>query len=217
MKSILCFGDSNTWGCPPRRHFGDVPRYGPDVRWPGVLRTALGSDCTVVEEGLGGRTTVWSDPIEGEHKNGRTYLVPCLASHRPLDLVIVMLGTNDLKRRFGLSAADIAAGAGSLVDLIHASGAGPAGGRPAVLLVSPPPIAALDLFAEMFEGAAEKSRQLARHYEREAAARGCAFLDAGRFIRSSDVDGIHLDVDAHKTLGGVIAEELRTARWGRAE
>ena len=138
MKSILCYGDSNTWGCPPRRHFGEVPRYGPDVRWPGVLRTALGSDCTVVEEGLGGRTTrVEAEcPIEGEQQNGGTYLVPCLASHRPLDLVIVMLGTNDLKHRFGLSAADIAARRG-LAGAIssHASGAGPAGGRPAVLLV----------------------------------------------------------------------------------
>jgi lysophospholipase L1-like esterase len=217
MKSILCYGDSNTWGCPPRRHFGDVPRYGPDVRWPGVLRTALGSGYAVVEEGLGGRTTVWNDPIEGEHKNGRTYLVPCLASHRPLDLVIVLLGTNDLKHRFGLSAADIAAGAGSLVDVIQASDAGPAGGRPAVLLVCPPPLGGLDLFAAMFEGASEKSRQLAHHYQRQAAMRDCAFLDAGRFIRSSEIDGIHLDADAQRTLGGVIAERVRSMQWGRAE
>jgi lysophospholipase L1-like esterase len=208
-KTILCYGDSNTWGCPPRRHFGSVPRYGEDTRWPGVLRTALGPGFAVVEEGLGGRTTVWDDPIEGAHKNGKTYLTPCLASHRPLDLVAVMLGTNDLKHRFGLSAADIAAGAGALVDLVNSSGTGPGDAKPVVLLVCPPPLGRLDLFAVVFEAAAGKSRQLARHFEREAAARGCAFLDAGQFVRSSDIDGVHLDIDAQRALGTAVAQTIR--------
>jgi lysophospholipase L1-like esterase len=208
-KTILCYGDSNTWGCPPRRHFGEMPRYGVDVRWGSVLRTTLGIDCVVVEEGLGGRTTVWDDPVEGEHKNGKTYLTPCLASHRPLDLVVVMLGTNDLKHRFGLSAADIAAGAAALVDLIHSSGTGPGGTKPGVLLICPPPVGRLDLFASMFEGAAEKSPQLACHFEREANAHGCAFLDAGKVIRSSDIDGIHLEVDAQQILGHAVAQAIK--------
>lgn len=209
-RTILCYGDSNTWGCPPRRHFGDMPRYGEDIRWGSVLRTTLGAGYAVVEEGLGGRTTVWDDPVEGEHKNGRTYLTPCLASHRPLDLVVVLLGTNDLKHRFGLSASDIAAGAGALVDLIRSSASGPGAASPGVLLVCPPPLGALDLFAAMFEGATEKSRHLARHYQREAAARGCAFFDAGTVIRSSDVDGIHLDVAAQQALGRAVAYQVRT-------
>jgi lysophospholipase L1-like esterase len=78
MKTILCYRDSNTWGCPPLEQWQMVERYGPDVRWGSVLRTTLGSAYGVVEEGLGGRTTVWDDPIEGEHKNGKRYLLPCL-------------------------------------------------------------------------------------------------------------------------------------------
>jgi lysophospholipase L1-like esterase len=93
MKAILCYGDSNTWGYDPVTK-GRFPR---DMRWTGVLRQSLGDDYLVIEEGLNGRTTVWDDPIEG-YKNGAAYLVPCLTTHRPLDLVIIMLGTNDLKR-----------------------------------------------------------------------------------------------------------------------
>lgn len=207
--NILCYGDSNTWGTPPRQDFGDVPRYGEDVRWGSVLRTALGAGHSVVEEGLGGRTTVWDDPVEGEHRNGRRYLLPCLLSHRPLDLVILLLGTNDLKHRFGLSAADIAAGAGALVDLVRTSGAGRAAGAPAVLLVCPPPLGRLDLFAAMFEGATAKSLRLAHEYEAIARERSCAFLDAGQLISSSDVDGIHFDVAAQQALGAAIACRVR--------
>ncbi|MGO4839576.1 GDSL-type esterase/lipase family protein, partial [Rhizobiaceae sp. 2RAB30] len=95
MRSVLCFGDSNTHGQVPG--MGPLDRYGPHVRWPGVLRAELGAGWHVIEEGLSGRTTVRDDPIEGAHKNGRTYLRPCLQSHASLDLVILMLGTNDLK------------------------------------------------------------------------------------------------------------------------
>ena len=97
MRRILCFGDSNTWGYDP----ATGERFDEQTRWTGVLQAALGGDYTVIEEGLNGRTTVWDDPIEG-HKNGHEYLVPCLETHRPLDLVVLMLGTNDLKRRFSL-------------------------------------------------------------------------------------------------------------------
>ena len=103
MKSILCYGDSNTWGYDPQTR----SRFPHDVRWTGVLASSLGTGYRVVEEGLNGRTTRWDDPIEAG-RNGLTFLQPCLESHLPLDLVIVMLGTNDLKQRFGLSASDIA-------------------------------------------------------------------------------------------------------------
>ncbi|MCW5845462.1 MAG: hypothetical protein KIT77_29690, partial [Caldilinea sp.] len=105
MKRILCFGDSNTWGYDPVSQ----DRYARNARWPGVLRQQIGAGYEVIEEGLNGRTTVWNDPIEG-YKNGRDYLIPCLETHRPLDLVIILLGTNDLKKRFSLSAYDIAQG-----------------------------------------------------------------------------------------------------------
>ena len=113
MKTILCYGDSNTWGYDP----ANQTRYPRDVRWPGVLRNGLGDGYIVIEEGLNGRTTVWDDPIELD-KNGATYLRPCIQTHKPLDFVIIMLGTNDLKTRFSLPAYDIASGAGVLVDIV---------------------------------------------------------------------------------------------------
>ena len=116
LKEVLCYGDSNTWGYNPITK----ERYEKDERWTGVLQNALGNDYHVIEEGLNGRTTVWDDPIEG-FKNGKTYLIPCLETHKPLDLVIIMLGTNDLKKRFSLSAYDIAQGAGVLIDVVYKS------------------------------------------------------------------------------------------------
>ena len=100
MAVILCYGDSNTWGYDP---VGNA-RFGPDDRWTGVLRTTLGSAHSVIEEGLNGRTTNVDDQIE-EHRNGRTYLMPCVQSHAPFDVITIMLGTNDLKERFHRSAA----------------------------------------------------------------------------------------------------------------
>ncbi len=210
MKNILCYGDSNTHGSPPYDPALNAPRYGTDVRWGSVMRTILGAEYWVVEEGLGGRTTVWDDPVEGLNRNGKTFLMTALESHQPLDLVIVMLGTNDLKSRFAKSAADIAYGAGSLLDVILKSGCGPNYSAPKALLVCPAPTATLNpFFADMFAGAAEKSRQLAPFYQKQAELRGCAFLDAGKFITSSDRDGIHLEASEQQKLGQAVASKVR--------
>jgi lysophospholipase L1-like esterase len=208
MKSILCYGDSNTWGCIPLPGPDPASRFPPATRWPGVLRRELGDGYWIVEAGLNGRTTVWNDPLE-PHRNGRKLLLPTLLTHQPLDLVIIMLGTNDLKHRINASAAEIAAGAGMLVDIVAASGCGPDGRAPQTLLVCPPPIAEVDQFDDEFEGGAEKSRRLAGHYSAAAAARSCAFLDAGSVISSSDVDGIHLEEPEHERLGLAVAEHVR--------
>ena len=204
MKTVLCYGDSNTWGSDPET--GE--RFAPGVRWPGVLARELGDGFRVVEEGLSGRTTVRDDPIEGAHKNGRTYLRACLESHKPIDLVTIMLGTNDLKERFGASASDIAQGAASLAEETLRSGCGPEGGAPVVLLISPPPVAKLTDMAEMFEAAEEKSGRFAVHYRHFADQAGCEFLDAGTVIVSSDIDGIHLEADEHRKLGVAVAASI---------
>jgi lysophospholipase L1-like esterase len=204
MKTILCYGDSNTWGYNPV----DAGRYPRDVRWTGVLAHELGPDYQVVEEGLNGRTTVWDDPIEG-YKNGRDYLIPCLETHKPVDLVVLMLGSNDLKMRFSLPAYDIANGAGVLVGVIQQSAAGLDGRAPRVLLMAPPPVARLTDFAEMFEGAAAKSKKFAEHYRRVADECGCEFLDAGAVVVSSDVDGLHFDPPEHRKLGLAVAHRVR--------
>jgi lysophospholipase L1-like esterase len=204
MKRILCFGDSNTWGYDPV----SKDRYEKDVRWTGILGCSLGSDYEVIEEGLNGRTTVWEDPIEG-YKNGYSYLIPCLETHRPLDLVIIMLGTNDLKKRFNVSAFDIAQSAGVLVNVVMKSSAGREGAAPQVLLIAPPPVATLTGFAEIFEGAEPKSMKLGAYYHMVAEELGCSFLYAGEVIQSSEVDGIHFDPEEHKNLAAAVAAKVQ--------
>ncbi len=204
MKKVLCYGDSNTWGY----RGGDAKRFGRDVRWTGVLRQQLGSGYEVVEEGLNGRTTVWDDPIEGS-RNGETYLVPCLETHAPMDLVVIMLGTNDLKMRFSLSAYDIAAGMEKLINIIEKSESGMDGSAPQVLLLCPAPVGKLTDFAEMFEGGQEKSRKLAGYYMDIAQRHGCGFIDIGSVAQTCDEDGIHFDEKAHKAIGAAVSKRVR--------
>ena len=203
-KTILCYGDSNTWGYNPATQ----GRYARNERWTGVLREELGEGYYVIEEGLNGRTTVWDDPLE-DYRNGKEYLLPCLRSHKPLDLVVIMLGTNDLKARFSAPACTVAEGAGVLVDLVTKSETGPREGAPQVLLVAPPPFATLSEFAEDFKGGREKSMLLSRHFRVIAEERGCALLDAGEVIVSSELDGIHLDLAEQRKLGVAIAGRVR--------
>jgi len=204
MKTVLCFGDSNTWGAVPMARMDEAPRHPRAERWPGVLQAELGAGWQVVAEGLPGRTTVLEDPIEGEHLSGRLYLRPCLDSHKPLDLIVLMLGTNDFKRRFGLEAEDVAAGVGRLLAEIRqfAHGATPA---PQVLLVCPPPIQVTGIFTTMFAGAAERFRPLPALLRALAAKEGASYFDAGSIIQASPLDGIHYDAAAHGTLGRAIA------------
>jgi lysophospholipase L1-like esterase len=203
-KTVLCYGDSNTWGYDPATQ----GRYARDTRWTGVLRRDLGDGYLVIEEGLNGRTTVWDDPIEG-YKNGKEYLIPCLETHKPIDLVVILLGTNDLKMRFNVPACDIAAGAGVLVDIVAKSETGPGDSAPQVLLIAPPPIAKLSDFAETFEGGTAKSKLLSHHFRLVAEEHGCALLDASEVIFSSDLDGIHLDLSEHRKLGEAIAGRVK--------
>jgi lysophospholipase L1-like esterase len=164
----------------------------------------------VIAEGLNGRTTVHDDPIE-PYRSGAYALPPCLMSHAPLDLLIIALGCNDLKKRFSVSAFDIAEGAAHLIFLARAYGEGPDGRPPKILLIAPPPIAKLTTYAEMFEDAAEKSRLLGERYQEIAERDGVAFLDAGEVIHCSDLDGIHFEADQHERLGRAAAEAARKA------
>ena len=202
MKTILCYGDSNTWGMSP----STLDRYAPDVRWPGVIQNELGIGYHIAEEGLPGRTTVREDPIE-QGCNGKTYLVPCLASHSPLDLVIIMLGTNDLKMRFSVPALDIAAGIGVLVSIVKHSQSGQDDESPEILVVSPPAINPHQDRGEwdVYEGGIEKSQKLGKALSLVADEHNVYFFDAVEVIQSSEIDGIHMDPDAHRTLGENLA------------
>lgn len=204
MKRVLCYGDSNTWGYDPATR----RRFSPDVRWTGVLANRLGSDYQVIEEGLNGRTTRWDDPIE-PGRNGLASLRPCLDTHEPLDLVIVMLGTNDLKQRFNLTASDIAQSAAELTATAALFARDDAGQPARALLVAPAAVVTLTEFDEMFAGAKEKSRQFSHYFRLASGWYDVPFFDAGSVIVSSEKDGIHLDADEHRKLGEALAVEVR--------
>lgn len=207
MKTIVCFGDSNTYGTPGMPHPTFWGRFGRDDRWPGVMRLALGPDFEIIEEGLPGRTTVHDDPIEGADKNGLKALPMVLGSHRPIDLLVICLGTNDLKARFAVTADDIAASVGLLVQIAQASQAGPDGKPPEILVIVPAPILETGCLAGHFRGGAETSLGFGRCFEAVMARLDVAFLDAGTLIVSDPLDGIHLAKDGHAVLGRAVAEQ----------
>jgi lysophospholipase L1-like esterase len=208
IRTIVCFGDSNTHGTDAL----DGSRHPRDVRWPGVLRSTLGEGFEVIEEGLGGRTTVFDSPL-APARNGRDYLLPCLWSHEPVDLVIIMLGTNDLKRIHGLTANEIALGAGLLIDLARQSLAGPGGRSPAVVLVAPVPLGEPTERSVVwgFGTAREESAKLADAYRVVAREHDVPFLDAGSVATVSAQDGVHLDADAHRAIGTALGALVREA------
>ena len=205
MKTIVCFGDSNTWGADPT----NPGRFAHDVRWTGVLASQLGSAYRIIEEGLNGRTTVM-DELGEPNRNGLTYLVPCIDSHHPFDLITIMLGTNDIKYRFNRQAADIAESVSLLADIVRSSAFGPGGAAPEVLIICPPPIGKLTDLDGIFAGSLEKSLAMPRYYEWAARRTASGYLNAGDFIRSSDDDGVHFDAENHRRLGIAIADKVRT-------
>jgi len=212
MKRILCYGDSNTWGYIPE----SGGRYSEEIRWPMKLQKILGDTCRIIEEGLNGRTTVVDDPIQ-PYRCGLEYLRPCLLSHMPLDLVVLMLGTNDTKRRFALSASEIARGVEQLVGAVRESGAGPvtvgsagsgpAGSSPRILILSPPLIGTYSKNDD-FEGAAEKSLNFGEEFSAVAEAYGCGFLNLGRHLSAAENDGVHLTPEQHALLAELTSEKI---------
>lgn len=208
MPTILCFGDSNTYGTAPMAHLADARRLGRGERWPTLMAAQLGAGYEVIEAGHPGRTTLHDDPMEGANRNGLRHLPVLLESHRPLDLVIVKLGTNDLKTRFSVTAFDIARSIERLLLEIEGAQSGPDFGVPKLLVVAPPPILETGCLEGMFEGGAAKSRQFAALMGAVAAEHGAAFLDAGAHIAVSPVDGIHYDAKAHADLAGILARTV---------
>lgn len=203
-KTILCFGDSNTWGADPERG----GRHPFNVRWPGVLRQLLGPDCWVIEEGLGGRTTTWDDPLEGD-KNGRKHLPVLLWSHCPIDLVIIMLGTNDLKARFQVPAVDTAEAVGQLVDAVRTSPCGPGWQAPKAMVICPPPILEVGQVGRMFAGGAATSQEFRPAFEAMAQGRNLDLIYAQDHCQSHPADGIHLDATAHQALAQAVHARVK--------
>ena len=213
MKTVLVFGDSNSWGWDPSNDLiKPIARWSDDIRWPGVMQKELGSDFKVLVDGLSGRTTVWDDPIR-EYRRGKDQIIPSMDAAAPIDLLIIFVGTNDLKLRFSVSAQDIASSAALLVRKAIAQIEAFTAGKPKVILVGPPPLGPVSkgIFKEMFGGNEEKSTQLGACYKVVADALGVDYIDAGTVVKSSDIDGVHLDADQHELLGKAMAKAVKKA------
>jgi lysophospholipase L1-like esterase len=204
MKTVLCFGDSNTWGYVPG---SDGERFSRDIRWPLQLARALGDEWDVIAEGLNGRTATLDSPV-ADGRNGLTYLLPCLHSHMPLDVVVIYLGTNDAGDRYSLPAETVAGAVGRLVKVVRTSEAGPGYSAPEVLVVCPPPFGQLDPEGS-FANAGVKSRQLGRWFAEVCQALDCERVDLNGIAAYSDLDGIHLEADGQAAVAYAVEARLR--------
>lgn len=209
MPVLLTFGDSNTHGTPPMTDRLLSRRYDSQTRWPQVARRALGPDWELVEEGLPGRTTSFDDPCMDNLMNGWPALRQALQSHGPLDVLTIMLGTNDVKTRFGATPERIAAGIAGLLDLACGIEMQTRHAGFRILLICPPPVLETGVLAADFFGGAETSRALAPLYQHLAASRGVGFVDAGQVIAVSPTDGVHFEAGAHAALGEAVAAAVR--------
>jgi lysophospholipase L1-like esterase len=187
LKTIVCFGDSNTWGYVPGSERGRYPR---DVRWPARLATALAGEAEVIAEGLNGRTATIESPV-AEGRNGLPYLVPCLRSHAPVDLLVIYLGTNDA---YWLEPIMVAGSIARLVKVARAAEAGPGGGAPGILVVCPPP------FGE---------HELAPAYQEVCNALDCELLDLDGIATYSKLDGTHLEEAGHVAVATAVETRIR--------
>ena len=206
-RTILTFGDSNTHGTPPIVTRGVYARHDAATRWPRVMAADLG--CEVIEEGLPGRTaSPLIDPEMGAHMNGHLGLRIALESHGPIDVLTIMLGTNDCKAHVGLTPEGIAAGVAGLLAIACGEEMQTRHGGFEVLLICPPPVLEQGPIAQVFFGGATKSLALPPLYEALARVWNVGFLDAGEHISVSPQDGVHFNAASHQTLGQAVAKAV---------
>lgn len=213
MKTIVCYGDSNTWGFMPKYAAPEITaenRYPWGVRWTSLLQMKLGDGYRVAEAGLNGRTTMFDCPMD-DHRNGLASVDAVMLQQMPVDLVILMLGTNDTKSFFGMTPYVTARGAFRLIERIRGGGYGPGGRSPEILLVAPirmhPDMEKGWLGEEFGPGALERDAQLARYLENTARDCGAHFLNAGAFVTADPADGIHMNEAGHALLAEKMLEK----------
>lgn len=205
-KHILCIGDSNTHGLctDPSENADHGSRYNEEERWTCLLQKALGEEYLVIEEGQSGRTCVYDDP-DMDSVNLLPVLHALLNSHEPLDLLILMLGTNDAKKKFGTDAKKITKGMQILVEEAKSVPCWGADG-PKILIVAPVPIEEGVTYPEFAPDCVETTKALAREYAFLAVAEQVDFLDAGG-CELTKADHVHLTAKGHRQL----AERMETA------
>jgi lysophospholipase L1-like esterase len=209
MKTVLCYGDSLTWG-----YSAEGPgRHAYEDRWPSVLQACLGDSARVITEGLNGRTTAYDDWLSGADRNGARILPTLLTTHGPLDLVVIMLGANDMKPFICGRAIGAKQGMERLVDIIRGHDHPLDAPAPGIVLVSPPPLCETrdGDFAAMFDGGIAESQKLAPLYAEVARQAGCAFFDAGTVARTTPLDGVHLDAENTRAVGVGLEPVVRSA------
>lgn len=208
MKTILCYGDSLTWGSDAETG----GRHAYEDRWTTVLQHALGSDVQVIVEGLRGRTTAFDEHLADCDRNGARLLPTIAYTHAPLDLVIILLGSNDMKPAIAGTALAAMQGMRRLVEMVRINAfRDGAATPPEVLIVAPPPLCetANIEYSAMFAGGVEQSKMLASFYADLADEWGCGFFDAGSVARTSPVDGVHLDAENTRAIGRGIEPAVR--------
>lgn len=208
MPILMTYGDSNTHGTPPIVDRGRYERFGPGIRWPSVTQAALGPAWELAEEGLPGRTAQFDDPVMGAHMNGRVGLRIALQTHGPIDVLTLMLGTNDAKARFSTTPEQIASGVAGLLDVATHDEYQTRHGGFKILLICPPPVLEQGPIKNEFFGARARSLALPPLYRALADNYGCGYLDAGEVIAVSPIDGVHYDEAAHHTLGQAVAKAV---------
>jgi lysophospholipase L1-like esterase len=204
LQRILCFGDSNTWGSDPTHKHAGKRRFSYSDRWPGVLANLLGIQYELIENGLSGRTTCHDDPEEGGGKNGYQAISQLLEQDNNFQLVIIMLGTNDLKTKFHQSAKKIVISMEQILIKIRKVS------QAKVLLIAPIRAREIKQYRDAFSGAAQKSQDLAEELGILANHHNIAFIDAGAVAQASDDDGIHMTADQHEKLAAIIFSEIKT-------
>lgn len=208
MPVILTLGDSNTHGTPPMTNRIEHLRHPVGTRWPTVMHEKLGGDWTLIEEGLPGRTTIFPDPLMGAHMDGTLGLRIALDSHKPIDVLTIMLGTNDTKAMFGATPEAITGGIAALLGIAMSLEMQEKHGGFKVLVICPPPVKVQGAIKDVFYGGDKKGAALAPLYADLSAHWGASFMDAGQHISVSEVDGVHFEADAHVTLGKAVAEAV---------
>ncbi len=205
-KKVLCYGDSNTWGYIPVTK----QRYPLMVRWTSLLQQKLGHNYWIIEEGLNSRTTDLDDK-DKIGKNGLTYLIPCLETHNPIDLVILFLGTNDLKERYDRKPHQISQAIDELVKVIKKRAINKENNSPRILLVSPPLVDESVLgVQEKYKGAQKKSEQLGALYKKIADKRNTLFIDLAEYVDPSKKDGYHFEPEAHAKVAELFYQQIET-------
>ncbi|UCI05780.1 SGNH/GDSL hydrolase family protein [Mesorhizobium sp. B1-1-8] len=207
MKTVLCYGDSLTWGYDA----ANLGRHPLEDRWPSVLKSALGDGIEVIAEGLNGRTTAFDDYLAGADRNGARLLPTILTSHAPLDLVIFMLGSNDMKPWIHGNPVAARQGMQRLIDIVRGHDYPFDWPPPQILLVAPPTVSRTDNaeFKEMFAGGDDASKRLAPQYSALADEAGCGFFDAGTVATTTPLDGVHLDAENTRRIGQALAPLVR--------